>query len=51
MYFKQKLMIKLYRSDALLLSEPFCSKHLSERNITRQAGCKSDFISANTFCA
>ena len=24
-YFKQKLNMKLYRSDALLLSEPFCS--------------------------
>jgi len=46
-YFKQKLNMKLYRSDALLLSEPFCSKHLNERNITRQANCKSDFISAD----
>ena len=34
------------RSDALLLSEPFCSKHLSERNITRQIEITSRIPSA-----
>ena len=46
-YFKQKLNMKLYRSDALLLSEPFCSKHLSERNITRQIQVISRISSAH----